>query len=61
MYRGQIVEQGPVRDILRNPKHPYTRGLLDSIPGGEPGTRLRSFDSTPFAERTESRSGQGPR
>jgi ABC-type dipeptide/oligopeptide/nickel transport system ATPase component len=41
MYRGQIVEQGAVRDILRNPKHPYTRGLLDSIPGGEPGTRLR--------------------
>jgi len=41
MYRGQIVEQGAVRDILRHPKHPYTRGLLDSIPGGEPGTRLR--------------------
>ncbi|HEX6162121.1 MAG TPA: ABC transporter ATP-binding protein [Vicinamibacterales bacterium] len=41
MYRGQIVEQGPVREILRNPQHPYTRGLLDSIPGGEPGTRLR--------------------
>ena len=49
MYRGQIVEQGPVRDILRHPQHPYTRGLLDSIPGGEPGTRLKgvdSFDST---------------
>ena len=43
MYRGQIVEQGPVRDILRNPQHPYTRGLLDSIPGGEPGTRLRGI------------------
>jgi peptide/nickel transport system ATP-binding protein len=41
MYRGQIVEQGAVRDILRNPQHPYTRGLLDSIPGGEPGTRLK--------------------
>jgi len=41
MYRGQIVEHGAVRDILRDPKHPYTRGLLDSIPGGEPGTRLR--------------------
>jgi ABC-type dipeptide/oligopeptide/nickel transport system ATPase component len=41
MFRGQIVEEGPVREILRNPKHPYTRGLLDSIPGGEPGTRLR--------------------
>jgi ABC-type dipeptide/oligopeptide/nickel transport system ATPase component len=61
MYRGRIVEQGPVRDIFRNPQHPYTKGLLASIPGGEPGTRLRSFDSTPFAERTESRSGQGPR
>jgi len=43
MYRGQIVEEGPVRDILRNPKHPYTRGLLDSIPGGEPGTRLKGI------------------
>ena len=41
MWRGQIVEQGPVRDILRNPQHPYTRGLLDSIPGGEPGSRLK--------------------
>ena len=41
MHRGQIVEQGPVRDILRNPQHPYTKGLLNSIPGGEPGTRLK--------------------
>ncbi len=48
MHRGKIVEQGAVRDILRNPQHPYTRGLLDSIPGGEPGTRLKGvsqFDS----------------
>ena len=43
MLAGQIVEEGPVRDILRNPKHPYTRGLLDSIPGGKPGTRLRGI------------------
>jgi peptide/nickel transport system ATP-binding protein len=41
MYRGKIVEQGPVRDIFRNPQHPYTRGLLASIPGGKPGTRLK--------------------
>jgi len=41
MHKGLIVEQGPVREILRNPTHPYTRGLLDSIPGGAPGTRLR--------------------
>src|SRR6187401_1622467 len=60
MYRGEIVEQGPVRDILRNPKHPYTRGLLDSIPGGEPGTRLRSFDSTRLPVASALRSGQGP-
>jgi len=41
MYQGKIVEQGAVRDILRNPQHSYTKGLLASIPGGEPGTRLR--------------------
>ena len=32
MYMGKIVEQGPVRAILRNPQHPYTRGLLNAIP-----------------------------
>ena len=31
MYAGQIVEQGPVREILRHPAHPYTRGLLASV------------------------------
>lgn len=32
MYCGQIIEQGPVNDIFANPKHPYTQGLLNSIP-----------------------------
>ena len=32
MYAGQIVEQGPVEDIFEHPSHPYTRGLLNSIP-----------------------------
>ena len=32
MYAGQIVESGTVRDVYLNPKHPYTRGLFDSIP-----------------------------
>lgn len=32
MYMGKIVEQGPVRDILRSPRHPYTKGLLRAIP-----------------------------
>ncbi len=31
MYAGQIVEQGAVRDVLRRPAHPYTRGLLASV------------------------------
>ena len=32
MYLGRIVEQGPASDVLANPKHPYTRGLLASMP-----------------------------
>ena len=32
MYAGQVAEQGPVREIFRRPMHPYTRGLLASIP-----------------------------
>jgi peptide/nickel transport system ATP-binding protein len=32
MYAGGVVEQGPAKDILRSPKHPYTRGLLRSVP-----------------------------
>lgn len=32
MYAGGIVESAPVRDIFKNPKHPYTKGLLSSIP-----------------------------
>ncbi|HEX8030792.1 MAG TPA: ABC transporter ATP-binding protein [Vicinamibacterales bacterium] len=44
MYAGRIVEQGPVREIFRNPKHPYTRGLLASIPGGAAGSRLVAID-----------------
>ncbi len=31
MYAGEIVERGPVRDVLRDPAHPYTRGLLASV------------------------------
>jgi peptide/nickel transport system ATP-binding protein len=46
MYAGRIVEEGPVRAILRDPEHPYTRGLLASIPGGAPGGRLRAIEGT---------------
>jgi peptide/nickel transport system ATP-binding protein/oligopeptide transport system ATP-binding protein len=32
MYGGQIVEQAPVKDLFRNPQHPYTRALLKTVP-----------------------------
>ncbi len=32
MYAGKIAESAPVRDIFKNPLHPYTHGLLNSIP-----------------------------
>ncbi|MFN7979793.1 MAG: ABC transporter ATP-binding protein [Vicinamibacterales bacterium] len=44
MYAGRIVEQGPVRTILRSPAHPYTRGLLASIPHGRRGERLAAIE-----------------
>ncbi len=41
MYAGRIVEQGSVFDVLSQPRHPYTRGLLDSVPSmSARGTRL---------------------
>ncbi len=33
MYLGKIVEQVPAKDLFQNPRHPYTRSLLDSVPG----------------------------
>ena len=32
MYAGRIVESGPVDEILTNPLHPYTKGLVEAIP-----------------------------
>jgi peptide/nickel transport system ATP-binding protein len=44
MYAGRIVETGPVDQILRAPRHPYTRGLLQSMPGvAQPGARLQQI------------------
>ena len=36
MYKGRLVEQGPVRQILREPAHEYTRNLLAAVPGMHP-------------------------
>jgi len=44
MYAGRIVEEGPVGDVLDAPLHPYTRGLIDSVPANNPvGWRLRQI------------------
>ena len=44
MYAGRIVEEGPVDDVLDAPLHPYTRGLIDSVPANNPvGWRLRQI------------------
>jgi len=32
MYLGQVMERGKVREVIRNPQHPYTRSLLRAIP-----------------------------
>ena len=45
MYAGQVVEDGPVRDILARPSHPYTAGLLGSIP--QSGRRKSALPSIP--------------
>ena len=48
MYRGRIVEEGPVRPILRSPVHEYTQNLLAAVPGtgGSKRPPLRERDST---------------
>ena len=39
MYAGRIVEIGPVRDVVQRPRHPYTKGLMGSIPTLEAGNK----------------------
>jgi peptide/nickel transport system ATP-binding protein len=46
MYAGRLVEEAPVRELFAGPRHPYTRGLLASIPGGAPGSKLQAIQGT---------------
>jgi peptide/nickel transport system ATP-binding protein len=48
MYAGRVVEQGSVSEIFERPQHPYTWGLLESLPGRNLDTdRLSSIPGTP--------------
>jgi oligopeptide/dipeptide ABC transporter ATP-binding protein len=48
MYAGNVVEEGPVAEVFGSPKHPYTKGLLDSVPSGaERGGHLKSIGGKP--------------
>jgi peptide/nickel transport system ATP-binding protein len=50
MYAGKFVETGGVRDIIRDARHPYTRGLLAAnLHGAEKGTRLEAIPGAPPA------------
>lgn len=47
MYAGKVIEYGTVEDIFYRPKHPYTKGLLNSIPHFETGQRLSQLNTIP--------------
>jgi peptide/nickel transport system ATP-binding protein len=44
MFRGEVVEMGPVENVLGNPQHPYTRALLDCVPDAEGLKPLKPID-----------------
>jgi len=47
MYAGEIVETGPARQIFDNPRHPYTRALMQSSGAPARGERLSTIDGAP--------------
>ena len=46
MYAGEIVESADVVPLFESPRHPYTRGLLRSIPGGQVGEKLTTIEGS---------------
>jgi peptide/nickel transport system ATP-binding protein len=47
MYAGRVVEEGPTAAVLRDPRHPYTQGLIASLPAtAEAGAPLRQIPGT---------------
>lgn len=50
MYRGRIVEYGPVEDVLDAPAHPYTVSLVSAVPSGDPDAPRRIRPPLPPAD-----------
>ena len=63
MYAGRVVESGPADSVIASPRHPYTAGLLASVPAEhEPGTRLPQVPgSTPSLANLPSGCAFAPR
>jgi oligopeptide/dipeptide ABC transporter ATP-binding protein len=62
MYSGHIIEEGPVKAVLRQPAHPYTQALLASIPGARPGPGLQAIaGSVPPLDQRPTGCRFGPR
>ena len=68
LYGGKVMEEGTVEEIFREPKHPYTKALLEAIPSmekdkeealvaieGNPPSILKEFTRCPFYERCKER------
>ena len=63
MYAGRVVEEGPVDDVLDHPRHPYTRGLLNSVPehAGKRGRLIQIPGRAPSLADMPSGCAFGPR
>lgn len=57
LYRGRLVEMGPARDLIAEPRHPYTQALIDALPRYGHGAGDRRFNSLLPAPRPPSHSG----
>jgi oligopeptide/dipeptide ABC transporter ATP-binding protein len=52
MYAGRVLEEAPVDELFARPRHPYTRGLLGSLPVlGDPAPTLAAIAGTPPSPR----------